>query len=828
MVNEDSGASWTRLTRRLDRWISPEILAAGEPGLTRARILLLLAGAVAGASCWAAFYQTMWGAPALSVFGLAMLSAAVAVPFLLRRARSHMLPGGVLTGGLFLAVSMANFVTAGQGVASAIFLATLPLVGAMTQGVRAGFAWSALTLAEFALLQWMLAAGIEPWVRPSEAALATAHLRGPIFVSLIILVATVLYEALTDYSVRQNKLAHDELAKSEVRYRELLEASPDGLFVLVAGRVRYASRALLRLLGHADPDALVDMAIHFLVVGMPDRGGAGSVSDDASPERAECEIVGADGLSIPVELSSSPVSFDGRAGLIFQVRDLRPQRDANRDLAMIRAVVDQAQDGIVILDIDARVLWANEAAVALLDFTREELVGVSAFEAAPAGVARDALEELAAGVRRGEPVVLPRLEVPIEDAPSIFMDIRAFPLSLGPGEPQRWVAIVRDETRVVGLEEQIASAQRIDALGKLAGGIAHDFNNLLTVISGQMELVDRALPEPGPHRARIAVIRDACEKSAALTAKILAFGRKQMLLPELLDPNAVITELDPIVRQLVPERVGLTTELRPGLPFIRCDRAQIEQVLVDLVANARDAIDAEGHISIRTEVVSGIAVAHGAADGGEYVVVSVSDDGRGIEASALGKIFDPFFTTKGIGQGTGLGLATVHGIVHQSGGELEVESTVGVGTTIRVLLPGAAKDAIPPLSVDRSEQLETPAEPGAALLVEDHPQVRALVADALVQIGYEVISSEDGRAARRQLDARSEPFDALVTDMIMPGESGLDLVRVFTERFPEARAVIMSGYAEEETGRLSELPPRVRFLQKPFSIEELARALRGG
>jgi PAS domain S-box-containing protein len=376
-------------------------------------------------------------------------------------------------------------------------------------------------------------------------------------------------------------------------------------------------------------------------------------------------------------------------------------------------------------------------------------------------------------------------------------------------------------------EEQLRQSQKMEAIGKLAGGIAHDFNNLLTGITGYSELALRKLEADNPVRKNIEEIRKAGARAASLTGQLLAFSRRQMLQAKVLDLNAVVGEMDKLLRRLIGEDIDLITLLKPGLGQIKADPGQIEQVLMNLVVNARDAMPKGGKITIETEhayLDEAYARNHLAVQPGRYVALTVSDTGTGMDTEIQKRIFDPFFTTKEVGKGTGLGLSTVYGIVKQSGGNIWVYSEVDKGTTFKVYLPrfaealeeAEAEDALSHGSMGRE----------TVLLVEDEEMVRSLAKEVLEENGYAVITAlngQEGLQLSRDFDGR---IDLLITDVVMPQMGGRELAEALSALRPDTRVLYMSGYTDDAIVRHGILDDNTFFLQKPFTPNTLALKTR--
>jgi two-component system cell cycle sensor histidine kinase/response regulator CckA len=395
------------------------------------------------------------------------------------------------------------------------------------------------------------------------------------------------------------------------------------------------------------------------------------------------------------------------------------------------------------------------------------------------------------------------------------------------GRPSEVIGSWTDVTARVQLEEQLRIAQKLEAIGRLAGGVAHDFNNILTVISGNGELLAKALPQGGPDQLLLGEIRDAGERAAALTRQLLAFSRSQVLAPQVLDLNAAIVRVEGMLRRLIGEDIELTCVLAPETGHSHVDPGQLEQVIVNLAVNARDAMPRGGRLTLESRAVELDAAYCGSrpeVSPGRYALLAVSDTGTGMSPAVRERIFEPFFTTKAAGVGTGLGLSTVFGIVKQSGGHIEVESEPGRGTCFRIYLPQVEPPVI-------AAEVAAPA-PAAArghetiLLVEDEEGVRRIARIALETRGYRVVGAADGRAAMAVAESRIGEFDLLVTDLVMPGMSGRELADVLRVRQPGLKVLFMSGYVEDALVRHGIVEAEEAFIHKPFSLVDLAAKVR--
>ena len=371
------------------------------------------------------------------------------------------------------------------------------------------------------------------------------------------------------------------------------------------------------------------------------------------------------------------------------------------------------------------------------------------------------------------------------------------------------------------LEEQFRQAQKMEAVGRLAGGIAHDFNNLLTVMTSCSELLLGDLEHEDRRRGDVEEIRRAAQRAAALTRQLLAFSRKQILQPTLLDLNSVVSEMERMLLRVLGEDILLETRLDPDLGFVRADHGQVEQVLMNLVVNARDAMPDGGRIFIETRNIDAHVLDLDAAGDETAVALEVRDEGHGIPPEAMPYIFEPFYTTKELGKGTGLGLSTVYGIVKQSGGEVEVESTPGTGSLFRIVLPryregSTVKRVSPQLGVAARAQ-------GTILLVEDEEAVRALATRILVREGYTVLAASRGDEAVSLFARHQREVILLVSDLVLPGLGGIEIAQRLREMRPALKVLLMSGYTDRDVGTIAGESEGMAFMQKPFTPDVLTR-----
>ncbi|MEX0675211.1 MAG: PAS domain S-box protein [Gaiellaceae bacterium] len=544
----------------------------------------------------------------------------------------------------------------------------------------------------------------------------------------------------------------------------------------------------------------------------------------APPYRLEYRLLHRDGSVVWVHdegtlLTDADGTIRGFQGFNVDVTEAKEQEARLRaSEEQFRALFDTALDAIMIADDEGRCLDANPAACTLFGARRGCVIGSKLTElvAPEAREATDAAwaDFLAAGELRGE------LELVLANGARRQTEISAKANFL----PGRHLAVLRDVAERKRLEEQLAQAQKMEAVGRLAGGVAHDFNNLLLVVRGYSDLLLESL-KGTPEEADVREIGAAAERAASLTGQLLAFSRRQVVQPVTLSVNDVIRETEGMLQRLIGEDVELSTHLDEGCGLVRADRGQLEQVILNLAVNARDAMPDGGRLTIETSAVTlggSTAGGHGIA-AGEYVALAVIDTGQGIDAETLPHIFEPFFTTKTPELGTGLGLATVYGIAKQAGGAVFASSTPERGTTLTLYLPRVAGPAA--AGEDEAALAGDVSGTGAVLLVEDDERVRRLVSQMLGSLGYSV-TAVGGAEAALALAGRADPLDLLVTDVVMPGKNGPEVAALCKEERPELRVLFMSGYADLAVIEQDVLGRGESFIQKPFSRDELGQKVR--
>ncbi len=520
-------------------------------------------------------------------------------------------------------------------------------------------------------------------------------------------------------------------------------------------------------------------------------------------------------------------------GLLLDIDERKRMEEALRDSEeRYRRLVDGSPEMIYVVS-DGRIAYMNETGAGLLGVrSAEELTGKGVLEIVHPD-SRDAARERIRQVSgEGRPTPLAEQKYVRADGATVTVEAMGVPIFYQ-GQPAVQV-FARDLTRrketeeaLLRSQEQFRQAQKMEAVGRLAGGVAHDFNNLLTAIRGYADLLLMELDEGFPLRREIEEIQQAADRAADLTHQLLAFSRKQVLQPKVLDLNAVVSDMDKMLRRLIGEDIDLITVLRPGLGMVKVDPGQIEQVIMNLAVNARDAMPDGGRLTIETANVvlsDEYAARAETVRPGPHVMLTVTDTGCGMDEDTKQRLFEPFFTTKELGKGTGLGLSTVYGIVKQSSGSIWVYSEPGKGTSFKIYLPrlpageGERRGEKGPRQAPRGRE--------TILLVEDEDVVRMLAAEIMRKSGYQVLEAADGAEALALVEGRKSFIDLMVTDVVMPEIGGRQLVERIPAFLAGMKVLYMSGYPDEAIGRHGFLEPGTPFLQKPFTADGLLRKIR--
>ena len=544
--------------------------------------------------------------------------------------------------------------------------------------------------------------------------------------------------------------------------------------------------------------------------------GAGIQSSGAWKHRKK------DGGLILVEVTWHTLTWNGRPAEIVAASDITERRRAEEALAeseaLYRMVIEASFDGIALTE-EGVVREANRGFAEMFGYNGEEVIGGQILDF----VAEESVEAVRQRVSDGMEGTY-ELVGKRKDGTKILLEATAKTHNIG-SRPGRLTAL-RDVTEKRQLEEQFRQAQKMEAVGRLAGGVAHDFNNLLTVITSCAELVLMDTAEDDPRQENLQEIRKASQAAAGLTRQLLAFSRQQVIEPKVVTIEEVVATADKMLQRLIGEDVELIAVLNGNPATVKIDPGQLEQVIMNLAVNARDAMPDGGKLTLETSAVEldeVYARTHWPATVGRFALLTVSDTGIGMSEQTRARIFEPFFTTKEVGKGTGLGLATVYGIVKQSGGFIWVYSEPGQGTTFKIYLP----------RVDDPRPAGVQATTGPSLLgnetillTEDSSALRATAHQILTRYGYTVLDAPSSTAALTLARSSDGPIHLLLTDVVMPGMSGRELAEQFSAKRPGVKVLYMSGYTDDAVVRHGVLRPGIAYLQKPFTPETLARKVR--
>ncbi len=636
--------------------------------------------------------------------------------------------------------------------------------------------------------------------------------------------------------VTQRRAAALRASAEEAYLADLLDGLPVGFFSATGdGVLRYVNQTLADWLGIA-PGA-GDGRRQFADFVLRDTNTLAAETDE-SGMHGTIMLMARDGSRFPVYLIQSEAE-DAAGGFLYSrsvvLREpfLPVVDDGPTLLRRIPWLFSEAPVGIVKLNLEGEVIDCNRAFLKLMGLHRDGVIGRPLVERITKEDRSDTEAQLSKVVMGTAPATIMETRMPVSGERELLVTLYVSRITDADGEISGIALHVIDSTEQKNLEVQFNQAQKMQAVGQLAGGVAHDFNNLLTAMIGFCDLLLQRHTETDHSFHDIMQIKQNANRAANLVRQLLAFSRRQTLQPKIFSIADALNDMSNLLRRLIGENIALDIHHGEGVDLIRTDPGQFDQVIINLVVNARDAMKGGGVVNVTTEKVrieSAVQRGHEVMPAGEYILINVSDTGSGIAKENINRIWEPFFSTKGVGEGTGLGLSTVYGIVRQSDGYIFVESALGQGTTFSIYLPAFSAAEATAFGADLTK-VGAAAHPAVderdltgeatVLLVEDEDAVRLFGSRALRNKGYRVLEAADGEEALDVINEFGAPIDLIITDVMMPGMDGHTLVKLVQEELPNIKVILMSGYAEEAIpGAFSD--PSLHFLPKPFSLQELA------
>ncbi|MGD1104124.1 MAG: PAS domain S-box protein [Terriglobia bacterium] len=636
--------------------------------------------------------------------------------------------------------------------------------------------------------------------------------------------------------ITERKRAEEALRDNEEKYRVLYESSRDAIMMLAPPEWEFTAGnpAAIALFGARDKREFVAAAPWSLSPEYQPDGELSSVKApqmiDAAMERGSHSFEWThkkfSGEEFFATVTLTRMIYRGQPLLQATVRDITERKRAEAEHTQLITAIEQSAEAVVITNTNGDIEYVNPAFTWITGYSREEVLGQNPRILKSGKQDPGFYQQLWATILQGE-IWHGELINRKKDGSLYTEEMNIAPVRSARGEVTHFIATKQDVTGRKTLEAQLQQAAKMEAIGRLAGGVAHDFNNLLTIINGYAELLLDKFAADNQVGGQLKQIQDAGERAASLTRQLLAFSRRQVLASQVLDLNAVVSNVEKMLRRLIGEDVKLHTFLDPSLGRVKADPGQIEQVIMNLAVNARDAMPSGGNLTLETsnvELDEAYARTHATVKPGPHVMLAVSDSGVGMTPEAKTHIFEPFFTTKEKGKGTGLGLATVYGIVKQSGGSIWVYSELGQGTVFKIYLPTVSES--PAARGHAKTETDTASGSETILVVEDEQGVRSLVRLALESSGYKVLEMADAESALAACANYDGPIHLLLTDVVMPQMSGPVVAEKVAALRPGIKVLFMSGYTDDAVVRHGVLSHDMPFIQKPFSPLALRKKIR--
>jgi len=632
-----------------------------------------------------------------------------------------------------------------------------------------------------------------------------------------------------------------EPAEDGAKYRALFEGSPDAIFIAdpETGTILDANPAACRLVAREREEiiGLHQSKLHHPRNDQLSRNNferhVEETSGGGTTHLTRNTIVRPDGTEVPVEILAQTVSINGKKILQGVFRDVTERQRLDEALrtseAFVKNILETVDEGFIVIDRDYKIVSANRAFLAQVKAPLEEVIGMHCHEVSHRSLKACYERGEDCSVRKTFETGNPHTALHVhydKNKDPIYTEIKSYPLKDAQGNIVSAIEIINNVTEKKKLEEQLRHSQRMEAIGQLAGGIAHDFNNILTAVTGYGSLMKAKMGRDDPLRDYLDQMLDSAKRAASLTRGLLAFSRKQSISFRPENLNRIIGNVEKFLQRIIGEDINLRVRLAEQDLIVMADSGQIEQVLVNLATNAKDAMPDGGHLTISTDSVElghDFIKVHGYGQLGSYALIVVSDTGAGIDEKARERIFEPFFTTKDVGKGTGLGLSIVYGIVKQHNGYVTCYSEPGKGTAFRIYLP-TVKQQVP----RRESDTQPPVKGGkeTILIAEDDVTVRALVKEILEQYGYTVIVAVDGEDAINRFAEHQDSINLLILDVIMPKKNGKEVYEAIHKIRPDVEVLFSSGYTADVLSRKGVLEEDRQFIAKPISSMDLLRRVR--
>ncbi len=608
----------------------------------------------------------------------------------------------------------------------------------------------------------------------------------------------------------------------------ILETFPESALIidLDSMAVIYANQNFYELSGFKQDEVISKSFLNFIIV--PNLSDFikefNEIENNEKKINFELVLKGRGTTIVPIQMFCQKIDGLENNYAICYIKNITELRRLEVERNMLSHALRQVNEGLGLFDLEGTIIFVNESFLDTFGYQKEEVIGQNiSFFFSPFIGYDFQLNILPASLKGGWNGELKAVR---KDGKEITVFMSTSTVKDDAGQPVVVVGVISDITLRKQLEAQLSQAQKMEAIGQLAGGVAHDFNNLLTVIEGYIDLLNSKLNGEHAVESYIKQMKKATDRAVSLTRQLLTFSRRQVVQPKIMDVNKTILELSKMLNRLIGEHIELITNLNPDVWKIKVDPSQFEQVLLNLIVNARDAMPEGGELIIETQQVKldkSYQRFHPDVKPGDYVLIKVMDTGVGMTEEVQQRIFEPFFTTKEKGKGTGLGLATVYGVIKQNNGHIEVQSALGKGTTFFVYLPAVKAKSYQ--ETGESSKTKSRGNGQQILVVEDEYLVRELICDTLKNLGYKVLEAANGEQALKVFEQHADQIDLVLTDLIMPGMNGKKLAEILKQENPDVRLLFMTGYDDNAISKQGMVAEDIDYISKPFSPAKLAKKL---